>query len=81
MPDEKVSQEELKHLLADSLGALTERERKIISLRYNNEGEKLQTLEQISNVVGVTKERIRQIIVKCIRKMRKYNEIKNLKNR
>lgn len=62
----------------NSFSALTEREKKVISLRYSNEGEVQQTLSEIATVIHRTRERVRQIVIKCIRKMRKHRETKIL---
>lgn len=80
MPD-KTSPEDLKHLMTDHLIALTERQQKILSMRYNKEAQKQQTLQQIANTYGLTRERIRQIIARCIMKMRRHKEMQNPKIR
>ena len=52
--------------------ALSEREIKIIKLRYGLEDGTQWTLDEIGQMYGVSKERIRQIIVRVIRKLKKY---------
>jgi DNA-binding CsgD family transcriptional regulator len=52
--------------------ALTERERRIVELRYGFAGEGPQTLQQIGEVIGVSRERIRQILERAHRRLRGY---------
>ena len=49
--------------------ALTERERKVLILRYGISDNKLKTLDEIGKILGVTRERVRQIEAKELRKM------------
>lgn len=53
------------------LSLLTERERFVIEKRYGLDGDELQYLEQVGNALGVTRERVRQIEAKALRKMRR----------
>jgi RNA polymerase primary sigma factor len=52
------------------LGALTPREAQVIGLRFGLLGQDSATLEQIGNELGVTRERVRQIEAKALRKLR-----------
>lgn len=69
-PDEAAAQGELSTCLRDLLGTLTERERQVVSLRFGLDGAEPRTLEVIGQQFGVTRERIRQIEVKALRKLR-----------
>lgn len=62
-------------LLREALTILKDREKKIILMRYSPGREQLTTLEEISQVHGISRERVRQIIVRATEKMRKH--IKN----
>lgn len=62
-----VRQEEVKELL-ETLG---DRERQVIRLRYGLDDEKPHTLEEIGEILGVTRERVRQIETKALEKLRK----------
>ena len=56
------------------------REEKIIRLRYGLDDGKLRTLEEVGDKFNVTRERIRQIEAKALRKLRSPNKSKQLKN-
>ncbi len=68
----------LKDILDSSLSELSPREKSIIKLRYGLSGECPQTLEEIGNVMGITRERVRQIQNKCINNLRSFKEIREL---
>jgi RNA polymerase primary sigma factor len=69
-PLEVASQELLKFQICDALSKLTERERKIIVLRFGLEDGRFRTLEEVGREFGITRERIRQIEAKALRKLR-----------
>jgi RNA polymerase primary sigma factor len=69
-PLELASQELLKSQIGDALEKLTERERKIIVLRFGLEDGRFRTLEEVGREFGITRERIRQIEAKALRKLR-----------
>jgi RNA polymerase primary sigma factor len=69
-PLELASQELLKSQICDALSKLTERERKIIVLRFGLEDGRFRTLEEVGREFGITRERIRQIEAKALRKLR-----------
>jgi RNA polymerase primary sigma factor len=69
-PLELASQELLKSQISDALSKLTERERKIIVLRFGLEDGRFRTLEEVGREFGITRERIRQIEAKALRKLR-----------
>ena len=56
--------------IGDALSKLTERERKIIVLRFGLEDGRFRTLEEVGREFGITRERIRQIEAKALRKLR-----------
>lgn len=60
----------LKKEIAESMNTLTERERTIIAMRFGMNGYEPMTLEQVGNIMGVTRERIRQIEAKSLRHLR-----------
>jgi len=69
----------LQDILDSSLSELSPREKIIIKLRYGLSGECPQTLEEIGDIMGITRERVRQIQNKCISKLRTFKEIRELK--
>ena len=69
-PLELASQQLLKAQICEALNKLTERERKIIVLRFGLEDGKFRTLEEVGREFGITRERIRQIEAKALRKLR-----------
>ncbi len=60
----------MREQLFEVLGTITEREQKVIELRYGLKGDKPKTLEEVGAEFNVTRERIRQIEVKALRKLR-----------
>jgi RNA polymerase primary sigma factor len=60
------------------LGALTEREQKIVRLRFGIEDGRSHTLEEVGQEFAVTRERIRQIEAKALAKLRKHKDAKKL---
>jgi len=73
-----VNQGMLRDALADMLGGLNERERLVVRLRYGVDGGQEQTLEEIGKQLRLTRERIRQIEAKALRKMRHPMRLKEL---
>ena len=69
-PLELASQELLKSQIGEALAKLDPRERKIIELRFGLEDGRFRTLEEVGRVFGITRERIRQIEAKALRKLR-----------
>jgi RNA polymerase primary sigma factor len=69
-PIEIASAHLLKDQIGEALSKLTERERKIIQLRFGIEDGKFRTLEEVGREFGITRERIRQIEAKALRKLR-----------
>ncbi|MEY4385355.1 MAG: polymerase sigma factor RpoD [Verrucomicrobiota bacterium] len=68
----------LKHKLGDVLGSLSERERRVLELRYGFGDGYTRTLEEVGKQFCVTRERIRQIEAKALRKMRHPTRLKQL---
>ena len=71
--------EKLK-VIESELNQLPERERKIIILRFGLEDGEPKTLEEVGRVIGVTRERIRQIEAKALKKLRKSSKLKFIQN-
>ena len=69
-PVEVASHRLLKEQIAEALGKLSGRERKIIELRFGLADGKFRTLEEVGREFGITRERIRQIEAKALRKLR-----------
>jgi RNA polymerase primary sigma factor len=77
-PEESATTQLLKEHVKDMLGALTEREQKILKLRFGLEDGKSHTLEEVGQEFSVTRERIRQIEAKALAKLRKHKDAKKL---
>ena len=79
-PNEKVETTMLKEQLLSVLDTLTPREVKVLRLRYGIGDGKPRTLEEVGKVFNVTRERIRQIEAKALRKLRHPSRSKKLKD-
>lgn len=77
-PEESATSQLLKEHVKDMLGALTDREQKILKLRFGLEDGKSHTLEEVGQEFSVTRERIRQIEAKALAKLRKHKDAKKL---
>ena len=77
-PEEAASNQILKEQLSEIIATLTEREQKIIRLRFGIGGGRPHTLEEVGNEFDVTRERIRQIEAKALSKLRKNKDTKKL---
>ena len=77
-PEESANGQLLKEQVKDMLGALTEREQKILRLRFGLEDGRNHTLEEVGQEFAVTRERIRQIEAKALAKLRKHKDAKKL---
>lgn len=77
-PEMSATNQLLKEQVKDILGALTEREQKILKLRFGLEDGKQHTLEEVGQEFSVTRERIRQIEAKALAKLRKHKDAKKL---
>jgi len=78
-PDQAVSRELLKDQIRQVLDELTDREKKILELRFGLTDDVTHTLEEVGKVFGVTRERIRQIEAKALEKIRLHNQSEKLK--
>ncbi len=79
-PEEAAATSFLHEQLMDVMQTLTERERKVLILRYGLDGETPKTLEEVGKIFNVTRERIRQIEAKAIRKLHHPNRSKKLRD-
>ncbi len=70
----------LKEQLGEVLGTLTEREQKVLTLRFGLEDGRARTLEEVGREFNVTRERIRQIEAKALRKLRHPSRSRKLKD-
>ena len=79
-PSEAASFTLLKEQLVDVLGTLTPREEKVLKLRFGIEDGRTRTLEEVGKEFNVTRERIRQIEAKALRKLRHPSRSKKLRD-
>jgi RNA polymerase primary sigma factor len=79
-PAEAASHQLLKEQVMDVLNSLTSRERKVLELRFGLEDGRSRTLEEVGREFAVTRERIRQIEAKALRKLRHPSRSKKLKD-
>ncbi len=79
-PAEAVSQTMLRQQLMEILGTLSEREAKVLRLRYGLDDGRPRTLEEVGREFHVTRERVRQIEAKALRKIRNPNRSNKLKD-
>ncbi len=79
-PEDQASVELLKSHLSEVLDTLNDREKKVLKLRFGLEDGRQRTLEEVGREFGVTRERIRQIEAKALRKLRHPTRSKKLKD-
>lgn len=77
-PEESAASQLLKEQVQSILGTLSEREQKILKMRFGLENGKSHTLEEVGQEFAVTRERIRQIEAKALAKLRKHKDAKKL---
>lgn len=80
VPEERVIDESLKAKLQEVLNNLTEREKKVLTLRFGLDGETPQTLEEVGKVFHLSRERIRQIEAKALAKLRHPSYANQIEN-
>lgn len=78
--EEIVAEKMLRLQLREVLGTLTEREQRVLELRYGLKGGVPRTLEEVGAVFSVTRERVRQIEAKALRKLRHPSRSRKLKD-
>jgi RNA polymerase primary sigma factor len=79
-PDDEASRKLLREQLRQVLDSLSEREREVLSMRFGLQDGHIRTLEEVGQAFGVTRERIRQIEVKALRKLRHPTRSKKLRD-
>lgn len=79
-PEEFATIEMLKEELSEVLLTLTDREEKVLRLRFGLDDGRARTLEEVGQIFGVTRERIRQIEAKALRKLRHPSRSRKLKD-
>ena len=77
-PEDSAANQILKEQLAEIIATLSDREQKIIKMRFGIGGERPHTLEEVGYEFSVTRERIRQIEAKALSKLRKHKDTKKL---
>lgn len=77
-PEDSAATQLLKEQIVEILGTLSDREQKIIKMRFGLEDGKSHTLEEVGQEFAVTRERIRQIEAKALTKLRKHKDSKKL---
>lgn len=78
-PEEAAYKTALKEAMSQALDTLSDREKEVIILRYGIRDGKERTLEEVGQVFHVTRERIRQIEAKALRKLRQPSRARQLK--
>ena len=79
-PSEAASQSLLNEALLEVMDTLTEREQRVLKLRFGLEDGRTRTLEEVGKEFNVTRERIRQIEAKALRKLRHPSRSKRLRD-
>ncbi len=80
VPEEVATQSALKQQIVEALGTLSDRERKVLELRFGLIDGKQRTLEEVGAEFKVTRERIRQIEAKALRKLRQPSRSRKLRD-
>jgi len=77
-PEDSATMQLLKEQVASMMGSLSDREQKILKMRFGIGGGKSHTLEEVGSEFSVTRERIRQIEAKALSKLKKHKDAKKL---
>jgi len=80
VPEDMATQQALKAQISEALGTLSDRERKVLELRFGLVDGKTRTLEEVGEQFKVTRERIRQIEAKALRKLRQPSRSRRLRD-
>jgi RNA polymerase primary sigma factor len=78
-PEEKIQRARLKERVAEVLRTLPEKERLVLELKYGLNGGNGHTLEEIGKILGVTRERVRQIELQALRRLRHPSRARRLR--
>ena len=78
-PDDQLSKKDLKAMLLQGLDTITPREKKVVLLRFGLDVGGEHTLEEVAQIMNLTRERVRQIEAKALRKMRDPARSKHFK--
>jgi RNA polymerase primary sigma factor len=78
LPEETVETHLRRQALLSALGALPEREREVVTLRYGIDGNEPRTLEEIGRRLGLTRERVRQIELDSLRRLALAHEMRSV---
>jgi len=79
-PEESALSSDLKNQMEEALDTLTDRESLVLRMRFGMVGERTHTLEEVGKEFGVTRERVRQIEVKALQKMREPSRSSGLRD-
>jgi RNA polymerase primary sigma factor len=79
-PSDAVTYQLLKEQVGDVLDSISQREKRVLELRFGLEDGRSRTLEEVGREFGVTRERIRQIEAKALRKLRHPTRSKKLRD-
>ncbi|MBI4532986.1 MAG: sigma-70 family RNA polymerase sigma factor [Candidatus Melainabacteria bacterium] len=79
-PDEAAASELLLRHVDELLSSLTSRERDVIQMRYGLHADRSLSLEELGKMLGLTRERVRQIELRAMQKLRRNSQIKELRD-
>jgi len=80
VPDDAAARMMLDDAVREALGHLSPREQDVVRLRFGLEDGKIRTLEEVGKAFGVTRERIRQIEAKALRKLKHPSRSRKLRS-
>jgi RNA polymerase primary sigma factor len=76
--DERMVRESIKLAVADALADLPERERRVLELRFGLEDDQPKTLREIGDIMGLSRERVRQIEGRALNQLRRSHKTRSL---